>query len=90
MRHDDFSLGVKIPCGVMAFPRQTGADKYAISSMQKSLDHHDWIDSSRTHHPNNADVGTILKPRNPGEVCCPVRSPVAAEGEDVGVKIFYH
>ncbi len=72
----------------MTFPRQTGADKYAICAVKKSLDHHDWIDPSRAHHPNDSNIGTILKPRNPGEVCCAVCSPVTAESENVGVEIF--
>jgi hypothetical protein len=45
----------------------------------------------RTHHPHGYDIGRVFQPGYPGQIGCPIGTPVTHKGNNFGFKyICFH
>jgi len=69
--------GFVITVPVMAFTQVSAAYKDAVGPADKTIHEKDRVYSAGAHHPDDPDMGRILKPRHPSCVSRRIAAPVA-------------
>jgi hypothetical protein len=80
LEQGEFSSGIVITFQVMAVTRVSSGNPDSISTLPESCQEKLGIHPTGTWDPNGSDVRGILQPAHPGKICCPVRAPIAEEG----------
>jgi hypothetical protein len=84
------ALGFFITFQVMTFAQVSPADQDAVGAFGEGVHHQVGVDHARTHYPDNAAVGGILNPGDPGQVRPGIGTPVAAESDDQRFVLIFH
>jgi hypothetical protein len=66
----------------------SAADEDAVDSFLKSKQQVVKGDAAATHDPHDANVRRVLKPADPSQVSCGVRSPGAQKTQDFRLELF--
>jgi hypothetical protein len=83
-------LGFFITFQVMTFAQVSPTDQDAVGAFGEGVDHQVGVDHARAHHPDDAAVGGILNPGDPGQVRPGIGAPVAAKSHDQRFVLIFH
>ena len=84
-----FVYGFVITRPVLAFTEVSTTHKDAISPIDKPIHEEDGIYAARAHHPDDPDVGRILKTGHPSRISRCIATPMAKEAEDFRFKCIH-
>jgi len=66
----------------MAIADMSPSHQNTVGALVKGLQQKTEMDPSGAHHPDQADVGRVLNPGNPGQISSGIGTPVAHKGRD--------
>ena len=72
----------------MTLTKMSPAHEYSVCSIEKSIQNEERVYPSGTHHPDDADIGRILKPGHACCICRRITAPVAQKSEYL--RFIYH
>jgi hypothetical protein len=84
------ALGFFITFQVMTFAQVSPTDQDAVGAFGEGVDHQVGVDHARAHHPDDAAVGGILNPGDPGQIRPGIGAPVAAKRHDQRFVLVFH
>jgi len=74
----------------MTFAQVSPTYQDAVRSLGKGVDHQVGVDHAGTHHPDDAAIGGILDPGDPGQIGPRIGAPVATEGDNQRFVLVFH
>jgi hypothetical protein len=81
-------LGFYITFQVMAFTQVSPTYDDTIGALGEGVDDEIGVDHTGAHDPDDAAVGWVLDPGDPGQVGAGVGAPVAEKGDDQGLELI--
>jgi len=82
--------GFFITFQVMTFAEVSPAYQDAVRSFGEGVDHQVGVDHARAHYPDDAAVGRILNPGDPGQIRPGIGTPVAAKSHNQRFVLLFH
>lgn len=73
----------------MAITEMSPGDQYAVTSLFKSLQNKQRVDSARTHDAYGSNVGWILQPGYTGQIRTGIGTPVTQKSNYFWLKFFH-
>jgi len=74
----------------MTFTQVSPTDEDTVGALGEGVDDEIGVDHAGAHDPDDAAVGRILDPRDPGQIGAGIGAPVAEKGDDQGFELIRH
>jgi hypothetical protein len=74
----------------MTFTQVSPTYEDAVRALGEGVDNEIGVNHTGAHDPNDAAVGRVLDPGDPGQISAGVGAPVAEKGDDQGFELILH